>query len=243
MPYAYPNTNLSYVGNFLGMMFKMTELEYQPDPIIEHAVDVLFILHADHEQSCSTTTMRCVGSAMSDPFSSAAAAAAGLYGRFHEEAYGAVLNMLTGIGSADGIPAFIEQVRKTKAEPSGFGHRVYKTYDPRARILRAEAEKVFRVVNRPRIFDIALELEERTGRDSYFIDNALYPIVDYYEAVLYHATGFPAELFPVLFAIPRFIGWIAQWDEMWRQTDRRTFRPRQIYVGSAERHYRSAAER
>jgi citrate synthase len=243
MPYAYPNAALSYAGNFLGMMFKMTELEYEPSPIIEHALDVLFILHADHEQACSTTTMRCVGSAKTDPFSAASAAAAGLYGRFHDEGYEAVLDMLTGIGSVAGIPAFIESVKKRRAEPSGFGHRVYKTIDPRARILRAEAEKVFHVVNRPRIFDVAIELEERTARDAYFVDNALYPIVDYYEAILYHATGFPTELFPVLFAMPRFIGWVAQWDEMMSQPDHRTVRPRQIYAGAAERRYKPIDKR
>ena len=237
MPYAYPDPSLGYAGNFLNMMFKMTELRYRPDPIIEHALEVLFILHADHEQACSTTTMRCVGSAKSDPFSAASAAAAGLYGRFHDEAYDAVLNMLSGIGSSAGIPAFIEKVKQERSEPSGFGHRVYKTYDPRARILRAEAEKVFKVVHRPRIFDIALELEERTGRDPYFTENALYPIVDYYEAILYHAIGFPTELFPVLFAMPRFIGWVSQWSEMIGEPTQRAFRPRQIYTGPAERHY------
>ncbi len=237
MPYAYPDTDLSYVGNFLNMMFKRTELKYTPNPVIERALAVLFILHADHEQACSTTTMRCVGSANTDPFSAAAAAAAGLYGRFHGEAYEAVLAMLAEIGSVDRIPAFIERVKGGRAEPPGFGHRVYSTYDPRARILRAEAEKVFEVTGRPKIFDIALELDRQAGRDPYFIEHALYPIVDYYETIIYHAMGFPNELFPVLFAIPRFIGWAAQWEEMMSDRQHRTFRPRQIYVGEGPRAY------
>jgi citrate synthase len=237
LPYAYPDTGLSYVGNFLNMMFRMTELSYEPDPTLERALEVLFILHADHEQACSTTTMRCVGSASSDPFSAAAAAAAGLYGRFHGEAYGAVLSMLEEIGTTAGISAFLERVKTSRSEPPGFGHRVYRTWDPRAIILRREAEKVFRVVARPRIFDVALELEQRAARDPYFVDQGLYPIVDYYEAILYHATDFPTELFPVLFAMPRFIGWAAQWDEMLSDDNRRAFRPRQIYVGSPPRAY------
>jgi citrate synthase len=243
MPYAYPDTRLSYVGNFLNMMFRMTELSYEPDPVIERALDVLFILHADHEQACSTTTMRCVGSAASDPFCAAAAAAAGLYGRFHGEAYGAVLTMLNEIGTTAGIPAFLERVRASRSEPPGFGHRVYRTLDPRAIILRGEAEKVFRVINRPRIFDVAVELEQRAAREPYFVDQGLYPIVDYYEAILYHATGFPTDLFPVLFAMPRFIGWAAQWDEMMSDSAHRAFRPRQIYVGKTPRPYRPLADR
>jgi citrate synthase len=243
LPYAYPDTRLSYVGNFLNMMFRMTELSYEPDPVIEHALDVLFILHADHEQACSTTTMRCVGSASSDPFCAAAAAAAGLYGRFHGEAYGAVLTMLNEIGTTAGIPAFLERVRSNRSEPPGFGHRVYRTLDPRAIILRGEAEKVFRVIKRPRIFDVAIELEQRAARDPYFVDQGLYPIVDYYEAILYHATGFPTDLFPVLFAMPRFIGWAAQWDEMMSDSARRAFRPRQIYIGKPPRPYRPIGDR
>jgi citrate synthase len=243
MPYAYPDTRLSYVGNFLNMMFRMTELSYEPDPVIERALDVLFILHADHEQACSTTTMRCVGSAASDPFCAAAPAAAGLYGRFHGEAYGAVLTMLNEIGTTAGIPAFLERVRASRSEPPGFGHRVYRTLDPRAIILRGEAEKVFRVINRPRIFDVAVELEQRAAREPYFVDQGLYPIVDYYEAILYHATGFPTDLFPVLFAMPRFIGWAAQWDEMMSDSAHRAFRPRQIYVGKTPRPYRPLADR
>ncbi len=243
LPYAFPDTDLSYVGNFLNMMFKITELKYTPNPVIAHALDVLFILHADHEQACSTTTMRCVGSAKSDPFSAAAAAAAGLYGRFHDEAYEAVLTMLIEIGTVDRIPAYIERVKQEKAEPPGFGHRVYRTYDPRARILREEAEKIFVVTGRPPLFDVALELDRRAGEDAYFVEHDLYPIVDYYEAILYHAMGFPSALFPVLFAMPRFIGWAAQWDEMLDDPEQRTFRPRQIYCGPGPRTYAPIAAR
>lgn len=242
-PYAYPETGLSYVGNFLSMMFRMTELSYRPDPVIERALEVLFILHADHEQSCSTTTMRCVGSAKSDPFSAAAAAAAGLSGRFHDEAYEAVLKMLAEIGSPAGVPRFIEHVKAAQIEPPGFGHRVYRTYDPRARILREKAEQVFEVTGRPAIFDVALELDRQTALDPYFASQNLYPIVDFYEAIIYHAIGFQADLFPVLFAIPRFIGWVAQWDEMLSDPKYRAYRPRQIYCGAAARPYVPMAER
>lgn len=243
MPYTYPDPGLSYVGNFLSMMFKMTELNYRPDPVIEHALDVMFILHADHEQSCSSTTMRCVGSAKSDPFSAAAAAAAGLFGRFHDEAYEAVLNMLTEIGSSDRISAYLDKIKSTDSSPPGFGHRVYRTYDPRAKIVRETMEEVCNVVARPKIFDVALELDRRAAEDPFFIERGLYPVVDFYEAILYHAIGFSTELFPVLFAIPRFIGWAAQWDEMRREQVRLTFRPRQIYVGKEARVYVPPTER
>jgi citrate synthase len=243
MPYAYPDMDLSYIGNFLSMMFKMTELRYQPNPVIERALDVLFILHADHGQACSTTTMRCVGSAKTDPYCAAAAAAAALYGRFHGEGFEAVLKMLQDIGSTAQIPAFLDRVRTRREEPPGFGHRLYRTYDPRARILRNEAEKVFAVTTRPAMFDIALRLDEAASHDSYFIEHALYPIVDYYEAIIYHAIGFPPELFPVLFAIPRFIGWASQWDEMFSDPNQRTYRPRQIYTGYEARDYTPIGER
>ena len=237
MPYAWPDRELSYTGNFLSMMFKMTELSYSPDPVIERALDRLFILHADHEQSCSATTMRCVGSVKTDPFCGAAAAAAALYGRFHDEAYEAVLRMLNEIGTPDHVPAFIERVKRSRIEPPGFGHRVYRTYDPRARIVLAEAEKVFEVVGRPPIFAVALELDRQAQNDPYFAEQELHPIVDFYEAVLYHAMGFPPEFFPVLFAIPRFIGWVAQWNEMLSDPAYRGYRPRQIYSGPAPRPY------
>lgn len=237
MPFAYPNPELSYVGNFLNLMFRMTELEYQPDPIVERALDVLFILHADHGQACSTTTMRCVGSAKTDPYCAAAAAAAALYGRFHDEGFESVLDMLAGIGSPANVGQFIEHVKSKNIEPPGFGHRLYQTYDPRARILRALAEELFKTLPRPKLLDVALSLDDAACKDPYFTGHALYPIVDYYEAVIYDGIGFARELFPVLFAIPRFIGWAAQWEEMMRDPTARTFRPRQIYIGPAQRRY------
>ena len=237
MPYAYPDARLSYAGNFLNMMFKVTELTYTPNPVIERALDVLFILHADHEQSCSTTTMRCVGSAKTDPFSAAAAAAAALYGRFHDEAYDAVLRMLNEIGTPEAVPDFIARVKASRVEPPGFGHRVYRTYDPRARIVLQQTERVIEVTGRPPLFDVALELDRQAQQDPYFAEHSLYPIIDYYEAILYHAMGFPQELFPVLFAIPRFIGWVAQWNEMLSDANCRSYRPRQVYIGQPARAY------
>jgi citrate synthase len=237
MPPAYPNPKLSYVGNFLNLMFRMTELEYEPDPVVERALDVLFILHADHGQACSTTTMRCVGSAKTDPYCAAAAAAAALYGRFHDEGFESVLDMLAAIGSPAEVGRYIEHVKAKNVEPPGFGHRLYQTYDPRARILRGLAEGLFQKLPRPRLLDVALALDDAACKDPYFTGHALYPIVDYYEAVIYDGIGFARELFPVLFAIPRFIGWAAQWEEMRRDPASRTFRPRQIYIGPARRSY------
>jgi citrate synthase len=243
LPFVYPDLELSYVGNFLSMMFRMTELCYEPNPVIERALDVLFVLHADHEQACSTTTMRCVGSAKTDPFSTAAAAAAALFGRFHDEAYEAVIAMLTRIGGPEGVPAFIAEAARSRKEPPGFGHRVYRTYDPRARILREHATKVFAVTGRPRIFETALALESAAAEDAYFIEQALYPTVDFYETIIYHAIGFPPEMFPVLFAIPRFVGWAAQWSEMMSDPEQRTYRPRQLYTGLGARPYLPMTER
>ncbi|MEO6028837.1 MAG: citrate/2-methylcitrate synthase [Candidatus Binatia bacterium] len=243
LPFVYPDLELSYVGNFLSMMFRMTELRYEPNPVIERALDVLFLLHADHEQACSTTTMRCVGSAKTDPYSSAAAATAALYGRFHDEAYEAVIAMLTKIGGPEGVPAFVAEAARTASEPPGFGHRVYRTYDPRARILREHASKVFAVTGQPPIFETALALEEAAAKDAYFIEQALYPTVDFYETIIYHAIGFPPEMFPVLFAIPRFVGWAAQWNEMMSDPQQRTYRPRQLYTGPAARPYLPLTER
>jgi citrate synthase len=237
LPYAYPNPRLSYVGNFLSQMFTMTELAYEPDPTVERALDVLFILHADHGQACSTTTMRCVGSAKTDPYCAAAAAAAALYGRFHDEGFESVLDMLGAIGTSDNVPAYLADVRTKEIEPPGFGHRLYKTYDPRARILRSLAEDLFKKLPRPALLDVALRLDDDACKDSYFVEHSLYPIVDFYEAVIYDGIGFPRELFPVLFAIPRFVGWLAQWEEMMRDPGSRTFRPRQIYSGPARRQY------
>ncbi len=243
LPFVYPDLELSYVGNFLSMMFRMTELRYEPDPVIERALDVLFLLHADHEQACSTTTMRCVGSAKTDPYSSAAAATAALYGRFHDEAYEAVIAMLVKIGGPEGVPAFVAEAARTASEPPGFGHRVYRTYDPRARILREHATKVFAVTGQPQIFETALALEAAAAKDAYFIEQALYPTVDFYETIIYHAIGFPPEMFPVLFAIPRFVGWAAQWNEMMSDPQHRTYRPRQLYTGPAARPYLPLTER
>ncbi len=243
LPFVYPDLELSYVGNFLSMMFRMTELRYEPDPVIERALDVLFLLHADHEQACSTTTMRCVGSAKTDPYSAAAAATAALFGRFHDEAYEAVIAMLTRIGGPAGVPAFVAEAARVKSEPPGFGHRVYRTYDPRARILREHAAQVFAVTGAPRIFDTALALEEAAATDAYFIEHALYPTVDFYETIIYHAIGFPPEMFPVLFAIPRFVGWAAQWNEMMSDSEQRTYRPRQLYTGVGARPYLPITER
>ncbi len=243
LPFVYPDLELSYVGNFLSMMFRMTELRYEPDPVIERALDVLFLLHADHEQACSTTTMRCVGSAKTDPYSAAAAATAALFGRFHDEAYEAVIAMLQRIDGPAGVPAFVAEAARRRSEPPGFGHRVYRTYDPRARILREHASKVFAVTGRPRIFETALALEEAAAKDAYFIEHALYPTVDFYETIIYHAIGFPPEMFPVLFAIPRFVGWAAQWSEMMSDSEQRTYRPRQLYTGVGPRPYLPLTER
>jgi len=241
--YVYPDLELSYVGNFLSMMFRMTELRYEVDPVVERALDVLFVVHADHEQACSTTTMRCVGSARTDPYSAAAAATAALSGRFHDEAYEAVIAMLEAIGGPAGVPAFVAAAARSRQEPPGFGHRVYRTYDPRARILREHAAKVFAVTGQPRIFETALALEEAAAKDAYFIEHALYPTVDFYETIIYHAIGFPPEMFPVLFAIPRFVGWAAQWNEMMSDPDQRTYRPRQLYTGVGVRPYLPLTER
>jgi len=243
LPYVYPDQELSYIGNFLSMMFRMTELRYEVDPVLERALDVLFVLHADHEQACSTTTMRCVGSAKTDPYSAAAAAAAALYGRFHDEAYEAVLTMLRTIGGPEGVGAYLRAARDARLEPPGFGHRVYRTYDPRARILRDLASNVFEVTGHSRLFETALALEAAAAEDAYCIERALYPTVDFYETIIYEAVGFPPEMFPVLFAIPRFIGWLAQWDEMMRDPEQRTYRPRQIYVGQGPRTWVPIASR
>jgi citrate synthase len=212
-------------------------------PLFAMDVAVLFLVQADPSNAASSTPWGCVVWAMSYLLPAAAGAAAGLFGRFHDEAYEAVLNMLTEIGSTDRIPAFLEKIKATDLRPPGFGHRVYRTYDPRARIVREMMHEIWGVVTRPKIFDIALELDRRAAEDPYFIEHGLYPVIDYYEAILYHAIGFPTELFPVLFAIPRFIGWAAQWDEMMREDERLTFRPRQIYVGREARPYLPLAQR
>jgi citrate synthase len=236
LPYAYPDNDLSYAGNFLNMMWKTTELEYQPHPVLEHALDVLFILHADHEQNCSSHTMRTVGSAHADPYSAAAAAAAALYGPLHGGANEQVLRMLTEIGSADRVPEYVDRVKRGELRLMGFGHRVYKNFDPRAGIIKQIADEVFEVTGRNRLLDIALALEQTALADEYFVSRRLYPNVDFYSGIIYQAMGFPVDMFPVLFAIGRTPGWLAQWEEGILDREQRITRPRQIYVGEAERH-------
>ena len=237
MPYAYPDNDLSYTGNFLNMLLKMTELKYKPDPVLEKALDVLFILHADHEQNCSTNAMRGVGSSHPDPYSAVAAAAAALYGPLHGGANEEVLRMLMEIGSKDKVPAFIEKVKRGEGKLMGFGHRVYKNYDPRAKIIKKTADMVFEVKGRNRLLDIALELERIALEDDYFVKRRLYPNVDFYSGLIYQSIGFPTDMFPVLFAIPRTSGWIAQWEEMLLDPDQKIARPRQIYKGYDVRDY------
>jgi citrate synthase len=237
MPYAYPDNDLSYTGNFLNMLFKMTELKYSPNPILERALDILFVLHADHEQNCGTNAMRGVGSSQVDPYSAVAAAAAALYGPLHGGANEQVLRMLTEIGSKDKVPNFIKKVKAGEGLLMGFGHRVYKNYDPRAKIIKRIADQVFEVTGRNPLLDIALELERIALEDEYFIKRKLYPNVDFYSGIIYQAMGFPVEMFPVLFAIPRTSGWIAQWNEMLADPEQKIARPRQVYQGPAQRSF------
>jgi len=243
MPYAYPDNDLSYTGNFLNMLFKMTEVKYKPDPILEHALDVLFILHADHEQNCGTNAMRNVGSSHVDCYSAVAAAAAALYGPLHGRANEEVLRMLREIGSKNRVPEFIRKVKAGEGLLMGFGHRVYKNYDPRAKIIKQVADRVFEVTGRNPLLDIALELERIALEDDYFIKRKLYPNVDFYSGIIYEAMGFPVEMFPVLFAIPRTSGWIAQWQEMLSDPEQKIARPRQIYLGPEKRLYAAMEQR
>jgi citrate synthase len=236
LPYAYPDDELSYAGNFLNMMRKMTEPKYVPDPVLEHAVDVLLTLHADHEQNCSTNAMRGVASSGVDPYSAAAAAAAALYGPLHGGANEQVLNMLREIGSVENVPAYIKRVKSGELRLMGFGHRVYKNFDPRATIIKGVADDVFEVTGRNPLLDIALELERIALEDDYFISHKLYPNVDFYSGIIYQAMGFPVEMFPVLFAIGRMPGWLAQWQEGSNDPEQKIARPRQIYVGEPVRH-------
>ncbi len=237
MPYAYPDNDLSYTGNFLNMMFKMTELKYKPNPVLEHALDVLFILHADHEQNCSTNAMRSIGSSQVDPFSALAGASAALYGPLHGGANEAVLRMLQEIGSVDRIPGYIARVKAGEVRLMGFGHRVYKNFDPRGKVIKQLAEEVFEVTGRNRLLDIAMELERIALQDDYFVKRKLYPNVDFYSGIIYQAMSFPVDMFPVLFAIPRTAGWMAQWLEMVQDEEQRIARPRQVYLGSGRRDY------
>jgi citrate synthase len=235
LPYIYPDNDLSYPGNFLSMLFKMAELKYRPNPVLEHALDVLFILHADHEQNCSANAMRSVGSSQVDPYSAVAAATAALYGPLHGGANEAVLRMLDEIGSKDRIPEFIKKVKAGEGRLMGFGHRVYKNYDPRARIIKRLAEEVFAVTGLNPKLEMAVELERIALQDDYFVKRKLYPNVDFYSGIIYQAMGFPVEIFPVLFAIPRTSGWAAQWEEMLLDPEQKIARPRQVYIGYGER--------
>jgi citrate synthase len=236
-PFNQPDNDLSYPGNFLGMLFRMTEPRYKPNPVLERAMEVLFILHADHEQNCSTTTMRTIGSSHADPYSALAGAAAALYGPLHGGANEAVLKMLHEIGSINNIPAFIKRVKAGEGRLMGFGHRVYKSYDPRAKIIKRMADLVFDVTGKNPLLEMALELERIALEDEYFVSRKLYPNVDFYSGLIYQAMGFPVDMFPVLFAIPRTAGWIAQWEEMLNDPDQKIVRPRQIYQGSPPRDY------
>ncbi|MBA3569314.1 MAG: citrate synthase [Pyrinomonadaceae bacterium] len=237
MQYAYPDNDLGYEGNFLNMMFKTTELKYEPNPVLEHALSVLFILHADHEQNCSTNAMRSIGSAHTDPFSALGGAAAALYGPLHGGANEMVLRMLKEIGSLDKVPEYVKRVKAGEFRLMGFGHRVYKNYDPRARIIKQVAYEVFEVTGKDPLLDIALELERIALEDEYFVTRKLYPNVDFYSGIIYQAMRFPLDMFPVLFAIPRTSGWLAQWVELLEDPDQKIARPRQVYLGYRSRDY------
>jgi len=237
MPYAYPDNDLTFAGNFLNMLFKMTEMKYKPNPVLERALDVLFILHADHEQNCSANAMRSVGSSHVDPYSAVAAATAALYGPLHGGANEAVLRMLREIGSKDKVPEFVKKVKAREALLMGFGHRVYKSYDPRAKVIKNLAYQIFQERGTNPLLEIAIELERIALQDEFFVKRKLYPNVDYYTGMIYEAMGFPVEVFPVLFAIGRTPGWIAQWQEMLLDSEQKIARPRQLYVGSGKRDY------
>jgi citrate synthase len=237
MPFAYPDNELSYCGNFLNMLFRTTELKYRPNPTLDRALDILFILHADHEQNCSSTSMRGVGSSHVDPYSATAAATAALYGPLHGGANEAVLRMLMEIGSVKNVPEYIKKVKAGEKLLMGFGHRIYKNYDPRARIVQRIAYEVFDVMGRNPLIDVALECERIALDDEYFVKRRLYPNVDFYTGLIYQSMGFPTTMFPVLFAIPRTSGWIAQWEEMLLDPEQKISRPRQVYTGPDLRSY------
>ena len=236
-PYNQPDNDLSFTGNFLNMLFRMTELKYTSSPVLEKALDVLFILHVDHEQNCSTSAMRNIGSSHVDPYSAMAGAAAALYGPLHGGANEAVLRMLNEIGNVSHVPAFVKRVKAGEGRLMGFGHRIYKSYDPRAKIIKRTADQVFEVTGKNPLLEIAIELERIALQDDYFITRKLYPNVDFYSGLIYQAMGFPVTMFPVLFAIPRTAGWIAQWEEMLLDPEQKIARPRQIYIGSPKRDY------
>jgi citrate synthase len=243
LPLVYPDNDLSYTGNFLNMLFRMAEAKYRPNPVLERALDVLFILHADHEQNCSTLAMRAVGSSHPDPYSAVAAGVAALYGPLHGGANEMVLRMLKEIGSKDRVPEYIQRVKQGQTRLMGFGHRIYKNYDPRARIIKQIADQVFEVTGRNPLLDIALELERIALQDDYFVSRKLYPNVDFYSGLIYQSMGFPVETFPVLFAIPRTAGWLAQWEEMLLDPEQKIARPRQVYTGAPRRDYIPMDER
>jgi citrate synthase len=236
LPFVYPDNSLSYGANFLNMMFKVGD-DYKVDPVLARAMDLLFILHADHEQNCGTTAMRVIASSNADPYSAAAGAASALYGPLHGGANEAVLHMLQEIGSVDNVPAFVQSVKDGKGKLMGFGHRVYKNYDPRATIIKKAAYDVFEVTGKNPLLDIALELEKTALADEYFISRKLYPNVDFYSGLIYEALGFPADMFTVLFAIPRTAGWLAHYAELLSDKEQKISRPRQRYTGSDERNY------
>jgi citrate synthase len=243
LPYVYPENDRGFVSNFLSMMFRMAEPKYIADPALERALEVLFILHADHEQNCSASAIRSIGSSLVDPYSALAGAAAALYGPLHGGANEAVLRMLAEIGDVREVPAFIERVKAGERKLMGFGHRVYKNYDPRATIIKRVADEVFEVTGRNPLLDIALELEQIALGDDYFVSRKLYPNVDFYSGMIYQALGLPVSMFPVMFAIPRTAGWLAQWLELLGDPEQKIARPRQVYTGSGERAYVPLAER
>jgi citrate synthase len=243
MRYAYPDNDLSFAGNFLNMMWKTTELKYEPNPVLEQAMDTLLILHADHEQNCSTTAMRTIGSSDADPYSAAAGATAALYGPKHGGANEAVLHMLEEIGSVDQVPEYIQQVKNGDFRLMGFGHRVYKNYDPRAKVIQQLAHDVFEVTGKNPLIDIAVELEKIALEDEFFVSKKLYPNVDFYSGIIYQAMGFPEAMFPVLFAMGRIPGWLAQWQENLEDPEQAIARPRQIYIGERDRSYVPLSER
>ncbi len=237
VPYVYPDNELGFAANFLSMMFRMAEPKYRPEPALVHALEVLFILHADHEQNCSTSAMRSIGSSLVDPYCALAGAAAALFGPLHGGANEAVLRMLERIGSVERVPEFIESVKRGEGRLMGFGHRVYKNYDPRARIIKQATDEVLAVTGRNPLLDVAVELERIALEDEYFVSRQLYPNVDFYSGIIYRALGLPVEMFPVMFAIPRTAGWLAQWREMLEDPEQKIARPRQLYVGSGVRDY------
>jgi citrate synthase len=243
MPYVYPDNDLSYPGNFLNMLFRTTETRYRPNPTLERALDILFILHADHEQNCSTNTVRGVGSSHVDPYSATAAAIAALYGPLHGGANEEVVRMLHDIGSVGKVPDFIKRVKAGEKKLMGFGHRVYKNYDPRARIIKRVAYEVFDLMGKNPLLEIALECERIALEDEYFVKRKLYPNVDFYTGLIYQSMGFPMTMFPVLFAIPRMSGWIAQWEELLLDPEQKIARPRQVYLGYDTRSYTTIDQR